>query len=115
MKQMRDGLLIGLLVGVLDVAMFKFVIGIPVTALDALGAITFWLATGMLVHTSAMNMPAILKGVVVAVAIGIAWMVEAINREKPDDVWFLLGIFSVYGAFTGFLSERVTAMQARPK
>lgn len=111
MKKTFEGLSIGLLVGILDVAMFKFVIGIPVTLLDALGAMAFWIAAGFLTHTSGMTIQSILKGVIVAVAMGIAWLVDAVNRGKPDEVWFLLGIFVVYGAITGFLSGRVTRMR----
>lgn len=112
MKQIRDGLLIGVLVGVLDVATFKFVFGLPVSMLDALGAFTFWVAAGLLVHTSAIRIPPVIKGVVIAVTIGVAWVVDALNRGKPEEVGFLLAIFAVYGAVTGFVSGKVGTVQA---
>lgn len=113
MKDIGIGLLIGLVVGILDVVIFKFVFGIPVSDLDALGAIAFWTATGMLVHTSSIPFHPILKGLFIACAIGIAWLVDAVNGGRSGQILFLIGIFVFYGALTGLFSGLVKRKLSR--
>lgn len=111
----RDGLAIGLGVGITDVVVFKFVLGFPVSLLDALGAITFWIAAGLLVHTSSIRINAIVKGALIALVMGITWLVDAVNRGKPEETVVLVGIFLVFGSITGFVSGKVSGMSSRRK
>lgn len=107
MKTISVGLVIGMLVGILDVSLFKFLLNFPVSDLDALGAVTYWTAVGLLVHTSGITMNMILKGIAIALLIGLAWLVDTVKRGQADEVWMLLGIFVFYGALTGLISGRM--------
>lgn len=115
MMKIRDGLIIGILTGILDVLVFKFILDVPVSTLDALGAVTFWMAAGLLTHTSNISIPATIKGVLVAVVMGVPWIVDAINRDRMEHIGILSAIFLFYGAVVGFSSGRVERRIARAK
>ena len=106
MKKTVEGLVIGLVVGILDVICFKFILGFPVTNINALLAITFWTAAGYFIHNIELSIPNVVKGILFALGMGVPWLLDAVSRGKPEETPVLAGIFIVFGAITGLLSGR---------
>ena len=104
MKTVIGGLLIGLTVGLVDVITFKFILGFPVSNIDAMGAISFWTAAGMLVHTSSIQLHSVFKGLLIGLVMGIPWLIDLLGQGKLDEIIPLAIIFTVFGLLTGFLS-----------
>ncbi len=106
MKNAINGMLIGLFVGVVDVAIFKLVMNFPENLIEAVGPISYWIIAGFLVNTSSLNLQPALKGIVIAMAMGIPWFIDYALNDKANQIGMLAAIFLVYGALTGFLCDK---------
>ena len=104
MRQSLEGLVIGLLVGILDVSIFKFVLHFLLSTFDALGAVSFWVVVGYFIHNTAPALPAVIRGILFALAIGMPWLLDSANKGAVEEIPMLIVIFSVFGALTGIVS-----------
>ncbi len=105
MKTVLTGLLLGFIAGVLDCLLF-YMSGFPITVIEAAGALSFWPVVGLVIFTSNIPLPAILRGVLLAVVMSLPWAVDFIFKNQFELILPLFIVAIVWGALLGLAQRR---------
>lgn len=105
MKTVLTGLLFGFIAGVLDCLVF-YASGFPITAVEMVGALSFWPVVGLVIFTSNIPLPAILRGVLLAVVMSLPWAVDFIFKNQLELILPLFIVAIIWGALLGLSQQR---------
>ena len=104
MKTVLTGLLLGFIAGALDCLLF-YMSGFPITAVEMVGALSFWPAVGLVIFTSNIPLPAILRGVLLAVVMSLPWAVDFTFKNQLELILPLFIVAIIWGALLGLSQQ----------
>ncbi len=107
MKNHLAGLIIGLVAGGVDCALFA-ASGMAITVPVAASGLLSWMAVGWTIHMVEMPVPSIVKGTLISVFFMIPWIIEfVVNQKQADLLLPMLVVGTVFGGALGLVSRYV--------
>ena len=110
MRNHMIGLLAGFVAGLVDCAIFA-ASGMAISLATAGSGIVFWMTVGWTIHNIAMPVPAVFKGVIVALFMSTPWIIELVGNQGGGDLLAPILIVavclgSILGLVSAFIGKR---------
>lgn len=107
MKKHLIGLSLGLVIGVVDCALFT-ASGMEMTAAMIFEALLFWTAVGWVIHVVNVRLPNLVKGAVISLFLNAPWIIEYVAIQGMSDMLMPMVIVGViFGSIAGLISGRL--------